>query len=506
MRGLKTGKTKIRHQVFTAIAQMAYEGGNYAETLERLPYTIIPGEVAEYRDSIFTERAVVGERLRLALGLDARKHSTYHQLSSHLDEAVVAEKYYNPPLINVIKFACNKCPDNVITVTDACQGCLEHPCMEVCPKKAIRKKNGRARIDQDLCIKCGKCINACRFGAIVRLERPCRVACGVNCIGSDELGRAEIDYTKCTSCGQCLVNCPFGAIADKSQIFQTILATKEEAPVYVALAPAFVGQFGKDATPEKMKAAFRRLGFTGVYEVGIGADLCIMEEAEDFLKEVPSKHKFMVTSCCPSWSDMVRKQFPEFAENISVALTPMVLTARMIKKKYGKDCKVVFVGPCDAKKLEASRRSVRSDVDFVLTFEEVLGMFEAKGVDFAKIPKEEEEPLSSCGSDARNFAVSGGVAQAVVNAIHEIDPTREVKIARADGLEECKKLLLMAKAGKYDGYLLEGMACPGGCVAGAGTLQPIEKSKKAVAQFAETAGYSCATNTKYKDYLPLLRE
>ena len=251
MRGLATGKTRIRHQVFTEIAKMAYEGGNSAETLERLPYSIIPGEVAEYRDSIFTERAVVGERLRLAMGLDARKYSVYHELAAHLDEAVVAEKYYNPPLINVIKFACNKCPDNVITVTDACQGCLEHHCMEVCPKQAITRRHGKAKINQDLCIKCGKCITACRFGAIMRLERPCRKACGVNCIGSDDLGRAEIDYSKCTSCGQCLVACPFGAIADKSQIFQTILATKEEAPVYVALAPAFVGQFGPAATPER---------------------------------------------------------------------------------------------------------------------------------------------------------------------------------------------------------------------------------------------------------------
>ncbi len=505
MRGLETGKARIRHQVFTAIARMAYEGGDYAQTLERLPYDISPGEIAEYRDSVFTERAVVGERLRLALGLDARKYSTYHRLSAHLDEAVVAEKYYNPPLINVIKFACNKCPDNVITVTDACQGCLEHPCMEVCPKNAITRQHGRAVIDQSLCIKCGKCTSACSFGAILRMERPCSKACGVKCIGSDSLGRADIDYTKCTSCGQCLVACPFGAIADKSQIFQTVLATREEAPVFVALAPAFVGQFGPAGKPEKMKAAFRRLGFADVYEVAVGADLCVMEEAEDFLKEVPAKHKFMVTSCCPSWADMVRKMFPEFTANISVALTPMVLTARMIKKQHP-GCKVVFVGPCDSKKLEASRKNVRSDVDFVLTFEEVLGMFEARGVEMSSIPAEEEEPLSSAGGDARNFAVAGGVAQAVVNAIHSIDPTREVKVARADGLEECRKLLLMAKAGKFDGYLLEGMACPGGCVAGAGTLQPVEKSKKAVASFADAAAYACATETDYKEFLPLIRE
>jgi len=503
MRGIETGKSHIRHQVFTEIARMAYESNDYVQTLKELPYTIIPGEIAEYRDSVFTERAVVAERLRLALGMDLKPTIGYHPTAEQLDEAVVAEKYYNPPLVNVIKFACNKCPDNVVTITDACQGCLEHPCIEVCPKNAISRSHGRAHIDQSLCIKCGKCITACSFGAILRMERPCSKACGVKCIGSDALGRAEIDQEKCTSCGQCLVRCPFGAIADKSQIFQTILATKGETPVYVALAPAFVGQFGPDGTPERMKAAFRRLGFADVVEVGIGADLCVMQEAEDFIREVPSKHKFMVTSCCPSWSAMVRKLFPEFSENISVALTPMVLTARMLKKMHP-GCRVAFVGPCDAKKKEAGRKSVRSEVDFVLTFEEVLGMFAARDVKLSDIPREEEEPLSSCGSDARNFAVSGGVAQAVVNAIHKMDPTREVKVARADGLEECRKMLLLAKTGKYDGYLLEGMACPGGCVAGAGTLQPIEKSKKAVAGFASTAEYSCALDSEYKEYLPVI--
>lgn len=213
----------------------------------------------------------------------------------------------------------------------------------------------------------------------------------------------------------------------------------------------------------------------------------------------------MVTSCCPSWSDMVKKLFPEFKQNISVAMTPMVLTARFVKKQHP-GCKVVFVGPCDAKKLEASRKTVRSDVDFVLTFEEVPGMCAAKGIDNECIPMSEAEPLKQSGKDARMFAVSGGVAQAVVNAIKSMDPEREVKVAKAAGLDECRKLLLMAKAGKYDGYLLEGMACPGGCVAGAGTLCDIGKAHKSVSHFARKADYSCAYGTEYKDYLPLIEE
>ena len=150
-----------------------------------------------------------------------------------------------------------------------------------------------------------------------------------------------------------------------------------------------------------------------------------------------------------------------------MALTPMVLTARLLKKKHP-EAKIAFIGPCAAKKLEASRRSVRSDVDFVLTFEELMGLFEAKEVNFADL--EEEAPLHEATGDGRGFAVSGGVAAAVANAIKQMDPNREVKIASAQGLAECKKLLMMAKAGKYNGYLLEGMGCPGGCIAGAGTI------------------------------------
>lgn len=171
-------------------------------------------------------------------------------------------------------------------------------------------------------------------------------------------------------------------------------------------------------------------------EVAIGADLCTIEEAQDFMKEVPEKQPFMATSCCPAWSVMAKKLFPEFASYISMALTPMVLTARLIKEKHP-ECKVVFVGPCAAKKLEASRRTIRSYVDFVLTFEELSAILEAKEIDIAAC--EESEPLSGSSGDGKGFAVSGGVAKAVEDAIHELDPEREVLTARAEGLPDCRK-------------------------------------------------------------------
>ena len=257
------------------------------------------------------------------------------------------------------------------------------------------------------------------------------------------------------------------------------MALKSETPVYAIVAPAIAGQF-PGMENNKIRGAFQALGFTDVREVAVGADLCTVEEAKDFLEEVPEKLPFMATSCCPSWSMMAKKLFPEQAKCISMALTPMVLTARLIKQKEP-DCKIVFVGPCAAKKLEASRKSIRSYVDFVLTFEEVAGMFDAKGVDWKDIP--EGEPLFHASADGRGFAVSGGVAEAVVHAVKRIDPDREVKVMNAEGLQNCKKMLQMAKIGKYNGYLLEGMACPGGCSGGGG--QPIAFNKELAEERAE---------------------
>ncbi|MBR4224861.1 MAG: monomeric, partial [Oscillospiraceae bacterium] len=379
-----------------------------------------------------------------------------------------------------------------------------NPCKEVCPKGAISIRHGKSRIDQEKCIKCGRCKDVCPYGAVLKVERPCERACGMNAIGSDEHGRAKIDYEKCVSCGMCLVNCPFGAIAEKGQIFQLIHAIKTGKRVVAIVAPAFYGQFGK-LGPEKLTPAMRRLGFDSVAEVAVGADLCTVEEARMFLEEVPDKLDFMATSCCPAWSSMAKRLFPELADNISMALTPMVLTARLEKKK-DPDCLIAFIGPCSAKKLEASRVSVRSYVDFVLTFEELMGMFYAKEVNIDDIPDDEAVPLDQGTGAGRGFAVSGGVAGAVAEEIRRIDPTREVKTASAQGLAECRKLRQMAKAHKYDGYLLEGMGCPGGCVAGAGTLCAVNKATMGIDKYKKQAEKQLASETAYIEDLSVLEE
>ena len=502
MRGVHTFINDIRRQVFTEVARLAFEGGDYAKAIEHLPYKIIPGEVARHRQNIFLERAIVSERLRLAIGLPLREIDEYAPTGANIEESAIAEKYYEPPLINIINFACNACPPKQVRVTNMCQGCLAHPCMEVCPKDAISLVQGKSFIDQTKCIKCGKCADACPYGAILKLERPCAEACGMDAIHSDENGKADIDYDKCVSCGMCLVNCPFGAIADKSQIFQVIRAIQTGERVYAAVAPAFVGQFGPKVTPGKLRAAMKQLGFADVFEVAIGADLCAVQEAEDFIKEVPEHIPFMATSCCPAWSVMAKKLFPEYADCVSMALTPMTLTARLIKKQHEK-AKVVFIGPCAAKKLEAMRKSVRSEVDFVLTFEEMAGIFDAKHVDIENIA-EDEGGVNAASRDGRNFAVAGGVAKSVVDVIAQMYPDKEIRVANAEGLKECKKLLQLAKAGKYNGYLLEGMACPGGCVAGAGTMQPVKKSQTAVSLYAAKAGHVTSDRTEYVSELEKL--
>ena len=228
----------------------------------------------------------------------------------------------------------------------------------------------------------------------------------------------------------------------------------------------------------------------------MGADMCTIEEAKDFLEKVPAEQPFMATSCCPAWHSMVHKLFPAQSKNISMTLTPMVFTARLMKKEFP-GCKVVFVGPCAAKKLEAIREDIRSDVDFVLTFEELQGMFEAKEIDFAAI--ESGEALNEGTAAGRGFAVSGGVAQAVTDVIHQTHPDLEIKTARAEGLKDCRKLMTLAKVGKYDGYLLEGMACPGGCVAGAGTLLPVDLAAKVVSRYQSEADRESPLESDYKD-------
>lgn len=485
MRGLDTKVRRIRKEVFTEIARIAYESTNIIDDIEALPYKLVDGEESQSWENVHRDRAVVRERARLAMGMSLRPENKPVHVTSGIEESNIAEKYYEPPLMQVIPSACNACPDNKYEVSNQCMGCVAQPCIEVCPKGAVSKINGRSYIDQSKCIKCGRCKAVCPYDAIAKRVRPCANACGVKAIKSDKFQRAEIDPEICVSCGMCMVSCPFGAIADKSQIFQLIRAMQAGKEVIAEIAPAFVGQFGDNADPDTVKAALIKLGFSKVYEVAIGGDMGCMAEATHYVEEVTTGElPFLLTSCCPSWSMLAKKFFPETIENISNELTPMVATARTIKAEHP-NAHVVFIGPCAAKKLEASRHSVRSDVDFVITFEELAGMFEAKGINFEEI--NEKVPMEDATGAGRGYAVAGGVSNAIESCIKAYYPDTEVWIEHAEGLADCKKMLMLAKAGKKNGCLIEGMGCPGGCVGGAGTNIPINKATLQVKNFAEAA-------------------
>ncbi|MBQ7360465.1 MAG: 4Fe-4S dicluster domain-containing protein [Lachnospiraceae bacterium] len=487
MRGIDTPVRQRRRRVFKEVANLAYHSTNLKDDMEALPYKIADYEESIYWESVYRDRAVIRERLRLAMGMSLRPEDRDRpgHLTEGMEDSNIDEKYYEPPLMQVIPSACNACPENKYEVSNLCMGCLAHPCSAVCPVGAITMVNGKSVIDQDKCKKCGKCMKVCPYNAIVHRKRPCQVACGVGAIKSDSRGRAIIDNDICVSCGQCMVSCPFGAIADKSQIFQLIRAMQSGRKIIAQVAPAFVGQFGPNVTPDMFKTALKELGFADVYETAIGADLGCKAEAEHYVHEVASGNQpFSLTSCCPSWSVMAKHFFPETLDKISNELTPMVATARIIKEEHP-DASVVFIGPCASKKLEASRRTVRSDVDFVITFEELTGMFEAKGILLDEI-KAMDQMMDATGA-GRGYGVAGGVASAIEDYIKANYPDVEVKIEHAETLAECRKVLALAKAGKKNGCLIEGMACPGGCVAGAGTNIAIPQAMKEVAGFKAAA-------------------
>ena len=485
MRGLDTPIRKIRREVFREIAAVAFESDqdHFKAEIEAIPYRIVQ-ERAQYRDSIYRERAVASERVRLAMGMSLRPENKAVHITAGMEKSNIDEKYYEPPLMQVIPSACDACEPNSYMVSDMCRGCVAHPRRQVCPKDAIIIKKGKSIIDQEKCIRCGKCKQICPYDAISKMERPCARACGVDAIESDQLGRAKINTEKCVSCGMCMVSCPFGAISDKSQIFQLCKALREGQYIVAEVAPAHVGQFGKNVSYGKLKAALMALGFRDVYEVALGADIGAVAEAHHYAeKVVTGELPFLLTSCCPSWSMLAKKYFPDLVDSVSQELTPMVATARSIKRK-SPNAHVVFIGPCASKKLEASRRTVRSDVDFVITFEELLGMFDAKG-----IHPEEMEPAAEGLNDAtaagRGYAVAGGVADAIRQCVEEYYPDVPVKIEHAEGLADCKKALTLAKAGKMKGCLIEGMGCPGGCMAGAGTNAPIKTAAAQLKKFKE---------------------
>ena len=454
--------TKVQHLKFMVLREVARNAWNatLVENITEIPEQIVPGNTPTMRCCVYKERAILGQRVKLAIG----GHKA------------------NPNIIEVIDIACDECPVGGYEVTNACRGCLAHRCENVCPKGAISfDRQQKAFIDKSKCIECGKCASACQFQAIMNFKRPCELACKVNAISMSETKAASINNDKCTACGACSYICPFGAISEKSFILDAVDIIKKsdfgkKHNVYAVVAPAFASQFNY-AKRGQLISGIRKLGFTHVIEAAVGADIVAVNEA----KELTEKG-ILTSSCCPAFVTYIKQEFPELEKYVSHNPSPMIATGELIRKN-DPDAKIIFVGPCTAKKDELNLGDNKNVIDAVITFEELYALFRSRDISIAEL---EESELDSVASPyGRSFGRTGGLSEAVAQALKESGSDFDLKPVVCNGIDECRKALLMLKKGKLNGNFIEGMACVGGCVSGAGCLTHFDKSAEVVDTFAK---------------------
>ena len=451
-----TDIVQIKHEVLCATARHAFAGDIYEE-YDRIPFELIKGIKPNFRCCVYREREIIRQRVRMAMG--------------KLPIDVQYTDSDPSQVVHVIPCACEGCPITKITVTQNCQSCLAKKCAKACPFGAITTTPRGAVINQEKCRKCGKCVAACPYNAIVEIERPCKKSCPVKAISMDENDIATIDPEKCVNCGACVAGCPFGAISDVSMMTSVIEGLRDESKKLVALiAPAIEGQFGAQ-TLAQIKDSIRRLGFAEVYEVALGADMVAYHEAAELL-ERKEGGKPMTSSCCPAFVNMVRKHFPDLLPFVSTTVSPMVAVERYVRSKRP-GVETVFIGPCIAKKNEAMGQYI-GELDYVLTFEELYAMLCARGIEPAEVGPAEEDATRY----GKGFAVSGGVTSAVVKVLEEREEDTSVTAVKCNGAEECRKALMLLKAGRVKEDFIEGMFCAGGCMGGPATLNELQKSKK----------------------------
>lgn len=461
MRKFETDVQLLKYRVLKEVAARAYDG-NLMESYYEIPKIISPGPKATMRCCIYKERAIAQERVRLAMGGDRR----------------------NPNVIEVIPIACDECPVERYQVSESCRGCISQRCIKNCPKNAITKsKSGRAIIDPDACIECGKCAKVCPYGAITEHVRPCERACKVGAIKMNEEKKAGIELDKCIACGACVYQCPFGAIMDKSFMVDAINIIKnarggENYRTVAIVAPALAAQF-EDGSLGQVVSGIRALGIDYVVEAAVGADMVASKETDELVEK-----GFLTSSCCPAFVDYIQKQVPELAGKISHNLSPMAELGRYVKVNAEMPVKTIFIGPCTAKKAEQRKPTVDLWIDCVITFEELQAMLDAKEIDMSVM---DETAMADASPWGRIFGRSGGLTEAVLEAAHEKGLDFEVKAEVCDGIEACKLALLKAKAGKLDKNFIEGMACVGGCVGGAASLNHEPKSRMKVDKYGEKA-------------------
>ncbi len=461
---MNTFDTKVqylKYRVLREVAKHAWKDDLW-ETIIDIPKEIVPGRVPTMRCCVYKERAILSERVKLATGGNKQ----------------------NPNVIEVIDIACDDCPAGGYEITNACRGCLAHRCMDACRKGAITlDHNQKAHIDKSKCVECGMCAKVCPYSAIINSKRPCQNSCKVKAISMSEEKAAKINNDKCIQCGACVYQCPFGAISDKSFILNVIDMIKKsdgnkKYKVYAVIAPSIAGQFNQVKLGQVV-AGIKELGFFSVVEAALGADMVAMKESAELAEK-----GFVTSSCCPAFVKFVENEFPQLKDKISTNLSPMATIAKYIKST-DKDAKIVFIGPCTAKKAEFQKKTVRPYIDSVITFEELQALLDSREIELASL---KEEVLDNASYFGRIFARSGGLSDAVRQGIKENGIVGfEYKPVVCDGIEQCKIALLKASKGISDGNFIEGMACVSGCIGGAGCLTHGEKNRRDVDKYGMEA-------------------
>ena len=467
MRKFDTKVQHLKYKVLREVARLAWNDTLYENILD-IPKLIVPGNEPTMRCCVYKERAILGERVKIAMGGDKN----------------------NPNVIEVIDIACDECPVCGYEVTNACRGCLANRCEDVCKFGAISfDRDHVAHIDKSKCKECGACAKACPFTAIVSRKRPCQNACKVKAISMNDNKAALIDNDKCIRCGSCVYQCPFGAITDKSFLVSAIdiLKNKEKNnhKVYAIVAPSISSQFTYAKLGQVVSGLYA-LGFDQVIEVALGADIVALDESRELAEKGT-----LISSCCPAFVQYIKNSFPALVEHISHNPSPMVALSKLIKS-HDPDAKVVFFSPCTTKKAEAQLDEANPYVDVVLTFEELQALFDSTDVWLSDL---EERPLDNASYFGRIFARSGGLTQAVAQAMKEQNIDFDLKPVVCDGIEACKTALLKLNKGVLDGNFIEGMACIGGCIGGSGCLTHAEKNKLEVDKYGSQAADKTITES-----------
>ena len=451
MRKFDTKVQHLKYKVLREVAKLAWND-TLLDNLLDIPTTIVPGNTPTMRCCVYKERAILTERMKIAMGGDSD----------------------NPNVIEVIEIACDECPMGGYEVTNACRGCLAHRCEDVCRFGALSfDENHVAHIDKTKCKECGSCAKVCPYSAIISRRRPCENACKIKAIHMNENKAAAIDNSKCISCGACVYQCPFGAITDKSFILDAIDIIKKSEnntkyKVFAVIAPSISSQFTY-AKLGQVISGLKKLGFHTVVEAALGADMVAYAESAELAEK-----GFLTSSCCPAFVSYIEKSFPDLLPFVSHNLSPMATIAKYIKE-HEAPAKVVFIGPCTAKKAEVQKPEVAQYVDVAMTFEELQALFDSREIDITGL---EEDVLDNASYFGRIFARCGGLSDAVAEGLkeHGLD-NFELKACSCDGIEACRVALLKKSKNLSDANFIEGMACVGGCIGGAGCLTHGEKKQ-----------------------------